>query len=56
MVHRIVRFRCDECRKRYSSYDEAYGCEIGHITDTAISNAKEAISRAFRTHLESPKP
>jgi hypothetical protein len=47
MVYKTTRWRCDKCRRSYSSYDAAEDCEIGHIVAECTKPGwlKEALLR-----------
>lgn len=45
MVSRVVRYRCEKCRKRFSTYREAESCELDHIV--------RGVSAGFRRDLAS---
>lgn len=56
MVHETVRFHCDKCRKDFSSHDAAYDCEIGHITDAAISGFRADLDLIFERDRPTATP
>lgn len=51
MVRRTIRFRCEKCRKGYPSYDEAWDCELWHITQDAIDGFEKRLECIFRDRV-----